>query len=106
MKLRTRIRKFNDYLADRLSYVLSIMATFYIITLLVIIPLLYTQPTSIVGWASYICSVIFQGIALPVLCYTSRKASDKSDKIIQHQTFYLLMESDHWVDAHIQYFLI
>lgn len=46
------------------------------------IPLLYSQPTSFVAWASYICSVIFQGIALPVLGYTARKSSDKSDKII------------------------
>lgn len=76
------IKKFNDYLADRLSYVLSIMTTFYIVLLLVTLPLLYTTPTSLVGWAQYICSVIFQGIALPVLGYTARKASDKSEKMM------------------------
>jgi hypothetical protein len=79
-----KIKKFNDYIADKLSYILATMLTFYVITLLVILPLLYTQPTSIVAWASYLCSVIFQGIALPVLGYTARKSSDKSDKIINH----------------------
>jgi hypothetical protein len=76
------IEKFNDYIADRLSYLLSVMATFYFVSLLVFIPLFYTQPTSIVAWASYLCSVVFQGIALPVLGYTSRKASDKTDKVV------------------------
>ena len=58
------------------------MATFYIISLLVILPLFYGTPTSVVTWASYLCSVVFQGIALPVLGYTSRKASDKTDKVM------------------------
>lgn len=83
-EIQSKIEKFNDYLADRMSYILSIMSTFYIVAMLVSIPLIYTQPNSIVGWASYLCSVVFQGIALPILGYTSRKASDKSDRIIQH----------------------
>ena len=82
MKIKKKINQFNDYIADKLSYMLATMAMFYVITLLVIIPLLYSQPTSFVAWSSYLCSVIFQGIALPVLGYTARKSSDKSDKII------------------------
>lgn len=81
--LKTKIKHFNDWLADRLSYVLSIMVTFYVISILVTIPLFYTRPTSVVAWASYLCSVVFQGIALPVLGYTSRKASDKSDALMK-----------------------
>jgi len=84
MEKSERLKKFNDYIADKLSYILATMTTFYVISLLVILPLLYSQPTSFVAWASYMCSVIFQGIALPVLGYTARKASDKSDKIINH----------------------
>ena len=79
---KEKFQKFNDLLADKLSYVLSIMATFYIISLLVVIPLFYGAPTSVVTWASYLCSVVFQGIALPVLGYTARKASDKTDKLM------------------------
>jgi hypothetical protein len=79
-----KLKEVNDFIADKLSYILATMTTFYVITLLVIIPLIYTQPASIVAWASYLCSVIFQGIALPVLGYTARKSSDKSDKIITH----------------------
>lgn len=80
--MKEAFNRFNDYLADKLSIILSMMATFYVISFLVIIPLLYSQPTSVVAWASYLCSVVFQGIALPVLGYTSRKASDKSDQML------------------------
>lgn len=76
------LNKFNDYLADKLSYMLSIMATFYVVMLLVAIPLFYAQPTSLVAWASYLCSVVFQGLALPVLGYTARKSGDKADAMM------------------------
>lgn len=83
MKITQIFTKFNDYLADKLSYILSVMATFYVISLLVAIPLFYSQPTSIVAWASYLCSVVFQGLALPVLGYTARKAGDKTDALMK-----------------------
>ena len=81
--MRKILNKFNDYLADRLSYILSIMTTFYVISFLVFIPLFYSQPTSFVAWASYLCSVVFQGLALPVLGYTARKSGDKTDSMMK-----------------------
>jgi len=81
--VRKILNKFNDYLADRLSYILSIMTTFYVISFLVFIPLFYSQPTSFVAWASYLCSVVFQGLALPVLGYTARKSGDKTDSMMK-----------------------
>jgi hypothetical protein len=82
IRLKNKVDSINDYLAERLSYILSIMITFWIVTALVTIPLFYGAPTTVVGWAQYLCSVVFQGIALPVLGYTARKASDRTDKII------------------------
>lgn len=76
------MKKFNDWIAEKMSYALATMFMFYIITFLVIIPLLYSQPTSIVAWASYLSSVVFQGIALPILGYTSRKNGQKTDELI------------------------
>ena len=82
-KKTTWIERFNDYIADKLSFILSIMATFYIILTLTIIPLFYGLPSTPKDWATYLCTVIFQGIALPVLGYTSRKAGDKTDKMME-----------------------
>jgi len=82
-KKTTWIERFNDYIADKLSFILSIMATFYIILTLTIIPLFYGLPSTPKDWATYLCTVIFQGIALPVLGYTSRKAGDKTDRMME-----------------------
>lgn len=83
MKIEQKLNKFNNLIADKLSYILSIMTTFYVVSLLVAIPLFYSQPNSIVAWASYLCSVVFQGLALPVLGYTARKSGEKSDKMMK-----------------------
>lgn len=83
-KLWEKVLWFNDWLADKLSYSLATMVMFYFVLSLVLIPLLYSQPANLVGWAAYICSVVFQGIALPVLGYTARKGSEKSDQILEH----------------------
>ena len=96
VKEQTKFEKFNDFLADKLSYLLSIMATFYVISLLVLIPLFYGAPTTLVAWAGYLCSVIFQGIALPVLGYTARKASDKTD-LVMNEMFKMTKEIDRLV---------
>lgn len=80
-RFKVRFKKFNHYLADRLSYVLSIMTTFYVVFLLVTLPLFFEHPHHFVEWATYLCTVVFQGLALPVIGYTSRIASDKNDKL-------------------------
>ena len=82
-KIASKITKFNDYIADKMSNGLSIMPTFYVILVLVLIPLIYQQPTNLVSWASYLCTVIFQGIALPVLGYTSRKSGNQTDAMLK-----------------------
>jgi len=83
-KLLKNFQNFNDKLADKLSYSLSAMATFYVILLLVLVPLIYNQPSNLVAWSAYLCSVLFQGIALPILGYTSRKGSEKADRMMEH----------------------
>ena len=77
MNLIQRIKRFNDWLAEKLSLILSVMTTFYIVSLLVLLPLLWNHPKDFVAWASYLSCSIFQALALPVLGYTSKKASDK-----------------------------
>ena len=96
-KIKEKINLFNNFLAEKLSYSLSIMTTFYIIFLLVTIPLFYSQPATFVAWAGYLCSVIFQGIALPVLGYTARKASDKTDALM-NDMYNMTVKIEHLVE--------
>jgi hypothetical protein len=77
------MNKFNDWLGDRLSYWLSTMAVFYGISFLILSTLFFQKPTNIQGWLQYIISIFFQGVALPVLGYTSRKAGDVQARMLK-----------------------
>lgn len=75
------MRKFSDWLGGKLAYGLSTMECFYLITILVMLPLIWQRPNGVVPWMQYCISVFFQGVALPVLGYVSRKAGESSEKI-------------------------
>lgn len=80
--LTEKFRKWMDELAEAMSNALSSMTMFWIITLLVITPLFFTQPVGLVGWMQYVVSVFFQGVALPVLGYTAKLSGKRTDQII------------------------
>ena len=77
-----KLNKVMDNLAEILSDSLSSMTMFWIITFMVIIPLYFNQPTNLVGWSQYIISVFFQGVALPILAYTSKLSGKRTDEVI------------------------
>ncbi|WP_211241939.1 hypothetical protein, partial [Ectobacillus panaciterrae] len=58
------------------------MVCFYIILGLVIVPLFFQRPNTLVEWVQYVIQSIFQGIALPVLGYVARFAGEKQEKIV------------------------
>lgn len=88
------MRKFNDWLGDKLSYLLSTMAMFYGVCFLVIAPLFFQRPDSLVAWMQYIISVFFQGVALPVLGYTAQKSGEVQAKILQETHDAVMAEFD------------
>lgn len=88
MKTTERI---NEWIGDTISYWLSTMAMFYIVSLLVIAPLFWQRPQGIVGWMQYAISVFFQGAALPVLGYVSRKAGERQERVL-NETHDAVME--------------
>jgi len=81
-KLRKFYVTYTDWLGERLAKYLSTMGCFYLIALLVIIPLFFQQPTGI-GWIQYIVTVFFQGVALPLLGYVAAKSGEKTEKTIK-----------------------
>lgn len=85
------MRKFNDWLGDRLAIFLSTMGCFYLIFALVIVPLFFQHPYDLVGWVQYIVQSIFQGVALPILGYVSKKAGDNQEKVL-NETHDMVME--------------
>ncbi|HAU31439.1 MAG: hypothetical protein XD78_1081 [Desulfotomaculum sp. 46_296] len=77
------IDRFNNLLAGKLADWLSTMAMFYGITFLVLLPLIWQRPASLVGWAQYLVSVFFQGVALPVLGFVAKKEGERNSRILQ-----------------------
>jgi hypothetical protein len=76
------LNRFNDWLGDKLAYWLSTMAMFYIITAMVIVPLFFQSPQGLVAWIQYAISVFFQGAALPVIGYITRRAEEKQNLVV------------------------
>jgi len=85
------LKQFNNWLGDKLSYWLSTMAMFYIITALVIAPLAFQRPQGLVGWMQYAISVFFQGSALPVLGYVARSTGENQERVL-NETHDCVME--------------
>lgn len=94
------MKKFNDWLGDKLSYVLSTMAMFYGIAFLVLAPLFFQRPTNLVTWMQYIVAVFFQGVALPVLGYTSRKNGEVQEKLLKETHDTVMKELDYIEKQH------
>jgi hypothetical protein len=71
------------------------MAMFYGITFLVIAPLFFQMPTNLVTWMQYIVSVFFQGVALPVLGYTSKKSGEVQAQLLRETHDTVMNELDY-----------
>ena len=77
------MRNFDDWLGDKLSDGLSSMKIFYLITFLVLVPLLVQRPDTFIGWIQYMSTAVLQACALPLLGYTTKKQGDIQAKILQ-----------------------
>jgi hypothetical protein len=95
------MRGFNDWLGDKLAIILSTMGCFYVIFALVVVPLFFAHPNDLVGWVQYIVQSIFQGVALPVLGYVSKKVGDSQEKVL-NETHDTVMEELSLVKEELQ----
>ena len=77
------MKKFNDLIGDKLSNGLSSMNVFYIITLLVLAPLIVERPSTIMAWIQYLSTAVLQACALPLLGYTTNKQGNIQSKLLQ-----------------------
>jgi hypothetical protein len=87
--------RFNQWLGDKLSYILSTMAMFYGVSFLVLATLFFQTPTSPVTWIQYIISVFFQGVALPLLGYTARKSGELQAQLLRETHDTVMNELDY-----------
>jgi hypothetical protein len=81
-KIAVKINRINLKVAKKLSNFLSSMGCFYVIAIMVIVPLFVKVPASLIEWIIYLSSAVFQAIALPILAYTSMINGNKTDEIM------------------------
>ena len=88
------MKKFNNYIGDKLSNGLSSMTLFYIISFLVLIPLLVQTPVGFMAWVQYLSTAVLQACALPLLGYTTKKQGDIQAQIAQETHDTVMNELD------------
>ena len=88
------MKKFNNYIGDKLSNGLSSMTLFYIISFLVLIPLLVQTPVGFMAWVQYLSTAVLQACALPLLGYTTKKQGDIQALILQETHDNVMAELD------------
>ena len=59
------------------------MTVFYIISLLVLAPLIVERPNTIMDWIQYLSTEVLQACALPLLGYTTNKQGNIQSKLLQ-----------------------
>ena len=85
-------KKFNDFIGDRFSFALSTMEMFWLVLILVIMPLLWQRPDSLIAWIQYLSTAVLQAVALPLLGYTTKKSGESQEKIIKETHDALMLE--------------
>lgn len=71
------MRRFNDWLALRLSAAFSTMACFYAFLILSLLPLVWHNSMEVV---QFISSGVLQLVALPLLAVAAKVINDKADQ--------------------------
>jgi hypothetical protein len=77
------IKRFNDWLGDKLAFFLSSMVCFYIVSITILSTLFFQKPNGLQAWLIFWITVFFQGVALPVLGYVGRKAGEKQERLLK-----------------------
>jgi len=90
-EIKDKYYQLNDYVGDKLSNGLSSMEMFYIITFLVLAPLLVQRPDTLITWVQYVSTAILQASALPLLGYTTKKSGEKQERLLQ-ETHNMVMQ--------------
>jgi len=85
------MKNFNSKLGDKLAFGLSTMTMFYIITLMVLLPLIWQRPDTTISWIQYLVQSLFQGSSLPILAYVAKLEGRKTEAVL-NSTHDLAME--------------
>lgn len=76
------IRRINDWVAERMSVILSSMWLFWALCVLTWGSVLLQLPDGAQGWDLFLVSIFFQAVALPVINFTTAKQGDRMERML------------------------
>ncbi len=85
------MKKLNEFIADKLSNVMSTMWLFWILFIACLTAYIVQPPAGAQAQILFWVSIMFQGIALPVLAFVSNKQGNRMQSTLQ-ETHDLAME--------------
>jgi len=85
MKLKNTIRNFNLWVASKSAQILTSMTFFWILNLIILLPLFLSHPTSLIAWISFFISTWFQGVSLIILSFVSKIEGDKTRRLLTEE---------------------
>ena len=77
------MKRFSEWLADRLADALATMVCFWVVTILILITLYWQRPHSLYEWVLFASSALFQASALPVLAFVAKKEGRRQEAILK-----------------------
>ena len=94
------MRRFNEWLADRLAVIMSTMWLFWALVLACLIAYAVQPPNGAQGQILFWVSIMFQGIALPVLAFVSNKQGDATQALLLDTHNHMLAEVEDMRSRH------
>ncbi len=77
------MKKINDWVADHLAIAMSSMWLFWLLLLTCLVAYGIQPPTNAQGQILFWVSILFQGVALPVLAFVSNQQGDRTERVLR-----------------------
>ena len=75
------MKRFNDFIASKMSIILSSMWLFWLLAVVLIVLWVMDPPSTPFDIALFVISTAFQAVALPVLAFVSNIQGDRQEKL-------------------------
>ena len=77
------MKKFNNFIADKLSAAMAPMTLFWLLLILDVAGAIVDPPANVQAWLLWGVSILFQSVALPVLAFVSNKQAERTEKVLR-----------------------
>jgi hypothetical protein len=77
------MKRFNNWLANKLAWVMSSMWLFWLLAVVILIAGLLQPPDTPYTFVMFVISAGFQAVALPVLALVSNMQGDRQEKVLK-----------------------